>query len=68
MLTGESIPQMKEPVEELEKERHFDIGGDGRLHVLFGGTKMLQHTPPGSTNILVDLIIKLNLQQKMKRE
>jgi hypothetical protein len=38
---------MKESVEELEGERIFDMASDSRLHVLFAGTKMLQHTAPG---------------------
>lgn len=53
MLTGESIPQMKEPLEDVaELDRPFDPAADSRLHLLFGGTKMLQHTAPGESNIL----------------
>ncbi|OWR44040.1 ATPase type 13A1 [Danaus plexippus plexippus] len=47
MLTGESVPQMKEPLEnESDLKLNLYVEGDGKLHMLFGGTKIVQHSSP----------------------
>lgn len=48
MLTGESVPQMKESLENCNWDMHeeLDPEGEGKLFCLFGGTKIIQTTAP----------------------
>ena len=45
MLSGESTPQLKESIMLREDKEIFKLADD-KSHVLFGGTKILQVTPP----------------------
>lgn len=37
---------VQEPVEDLDPERILDVQSDSRLHIISGGTKVVQHSPP----------------------
>lgn len=41
---------MKEPIDGMDLSKILDVEGDGKLHILFGGTKVVQHTPPGKSS------------------
>ena len=44
---------MKEPIEDLDSSQQLDMDSEAKLHVLFGGTKVVQHTtPPKTTSTL----------------
>jgi cation-transporting ATPase 13A1 len=44
-LTGESVPQMKEGLVELEADENLSMKNRHKMHILYAGTKMLQCKP-----------------------
>ena len=51
MLTGESVPQPKEPLldQDWEHDRVLSLDSDA-LHIVFGGTSLVQTLPPDSAS------------------
>ena len=44
-LTGESVPQMKECINpEVSKDQPLDMNGVHKVHVLYSGTSLMQHS------------------------
>lgn len=57
-LTGESVPQMKEPIDDIDDDdRKLDINQD-KLHILSGGTKVLQHTASGKDQACIGYVLR----------
>jgi len=51
MLTGESVPVIKEAIETRSDHTNvFDLQADSKLHVLSGGTIIVQHTGPAKSD------------------
>ena len=40
---------LQEAIETLDPGKVFDMELDGKLHMLYGGTKVVQHSPPSKT-------------------
>ena len=52
MLSGESTPQLKEPAILRDETDILKVSSD-KINILFGGTKILQVTPPASDSLIL---------------
>ncbi|KAH8861205.1 Manganese-transporting ATPase 13A1 [Schistosoma japonicum] len=50
MLTGESVPVSKDSCEILKADEQFTFDDGHKTHILFGGTKVVQFTPPSKSS------------------
>ena len=39
----------QEPIESVTSDQALDMVQHGKLHILYGGTKVVQHSPPSKT-------------------
>lgn len=54
---------MKESIEDIDGNQELDLSRQHKIHVLFGGTKVVQHTPPSkNTSGLRCNYFKFNLR------
>lgn len=69
MLTGESVPVMKESVEEMTPCEVLDLDSHSKLRLLFGGTSIVQHSPPtrGDNGLRGKVISSFHVQFLMKQ-
>lgn len=44
------VSSLQEPIENLDGGKILDVHTDNKLHMIFGGTKVVQHTPPPKTS------------------
>ena len=58
MLTGEAVPQMKEPSpSELPASATLNAAHNPRMHIIFGGTEVVQAIPPTIDSTGLRLVI-----------
>lgn len=51
-VTYKIVNYLQESIESREAEDQLDVITDSKLHVIFGGTKVVQHTPPVKGSVM----------------